>query len=117
MVFGACLQIFVIHKKTLHVGWGLSADLLTKEEMRRAFPTPETMVGPIYRSGARLYGKDLAYPLSLSVIAAALHFLRALCEGRGKAVVRQMWANVPAPAPEGLVSAGSTLSNRLPVWS
>lgn len=93
----------------LHGAWGLFADLLTKEELLRAFPTPETVVGPMYRAGGRLYGRDLTYPLSLSVIAAALHFNRVFYEGRSNTVIRKMWCNVPALAPEVRVSAGITL--------
>lgn len=91
----------------LHGVRGLSAELLTKEELERAFPTPETLVGPVYRAGARMYGRDLTNPIAVSVLRTALHIIKAYREGRNLAAVRQMWSNIPAHAHEVQVSAGS----------
>lgn len=89
------------------------ADILTKEEMRKTFPTPTTRVGPIYRAGARIYGSDLAYPLSPSVITAALQVFQGLQETCKKTSVSRMWSNLPASAVEVQRSEGAFLQQLL----
>lgn len=84
------------------------ADILTKEELYRTFPTSKTVVGPVVQIGAHIFGRDVAYPLSPFVIAAALHIFKAYVEGVYFQLCLEMWSMVPTLAVK-IPSAGDTL--------
>lgn len=79
------------------------------EERRRLLPTAKSLVGPILRTGVRIYGRDLTSPFSPYVIAAALHVCKTLGSVMDNSVFVQMWANLPDPVDEARGTPGDAL--------
>lgn len=86
------------------------ADVLTKEEVRNLFPKPDVQLGPIFRGGATMYGRDFAFPLSTSVIAAAVNLMKVMHEVILRTTVTKMWWHLPISATAIHLSEGETFS-------
>jgi hypothetical protein len=74
------------------------ADHLTKEQLDRHFPTPATELGPVYTWRARIYGRDVTYPMQANVTVAAFAVLKAVVERLEGGVVK-WWTQPPFSHP------------------
>eukprot|EP00884_Botryococcus_braunii_P023392 jgi/Botrbrau1/9737/Bobra.0388s0026.1 len=63
-------------------------DHLTKGQLDRHFPTPATELGPVYTWRARMYGRDVTYPMHPNVTVAAFAVLKAVVERLEGGVVK-----------------------------
>lgn len=61
------------------------------------FPRPSSLVGPAFRLEARIYGKDISYPLPIPLTTVAKHVLKGVVEIAWGAVVKD-WDSTPSAA-------------------
>jgi hypothetical protein len=88
----------------------LLTELVSKESLDKLFHGQKDRVGPAFVLEARIYGKDITYPLPPALIAAASHVLQGAMElAWGVVAVQSRHQQSVAATIEG-VNTGTTAS-------